>query len=41
MNETAHILLVDDEASLREPLADYLTKQNFRVQQAADASVAR
>ncbi|MEO0439929.1 MAG: response regulator transcription factor [Pseudomonadota bacterium] len=41
MNETAHILLVDDEASLREPLADYLAKQNFRVQQAADASVAR
>ncbi|MEM8918962.1 MAG: response regulator transcription factor [Pseudomonadota bacterium] len=41
MNETAHILLVDDEATLREPLADYLIKQNFRVQQAADASVAR
>lgn len=41
MNETAHILLVDDEASLREPLADYLSKQNFRVQQAADASIAR
>ena len=41
MNETAHILLVDDEASLREPLAEYLVKQNFRVQQAADASIAR
>ncbi len=36
-----HILLVDDEASLREPLADYLTKQGFRVQQASDASQAR
>ncbi|SIN90803.1 two-component system, OmpR family, response regulator [Parasphingorhabdus marina DSM 22363] len=41
MNEAAHILLVDDEASLREPLAEYLVKQNFRVQQAADASIAR
>ncbi|HEY9091456.1 response regulator [Parasphingorhabdus sp.] len=36
-----HILLVDDEATLREPLAEYLTKQGFRVQQASDASQAR
>ena len=36
-----HILLVDDEASVREPLADYLTKQGFLVNQAADASMAR
>lgn len=36
-----HILLVDDEATLREPLAEYLTKQGFRVQQANDASQAR
>ena len=36
-----HILLVDDEATLREPLAEYLTKQGFRVQQASDASRAR
>lgn len=41
MSGQTHILLVDDEASLREPLAEYLTKQGFRVQQASDASQAR
>ncbi|GAA0469481.1 response regulator [Parasphingorhabdus litoris] len=41
MTGQTHILLVDDEASLREPLAEYLTKQGFRVQQASDASEAR
>lgn len=41
MSGKTHILLVDDEASLREPLAEYLTKQGFRVQQASDASEAR
>ncbi len=43
MTETAEIrlLLVDDEASLREPLADYLVRQGFAVTQAADASKAR
>jgi len=41
MSGKTHILLVDDEASLREPLAEYLTKQGFRVQQASDASQAR
>ncbi len=35
------LLLVDDEASLREPLADYLSRQGFAVRQAADASRAR
>ncbi len=35
------ILLVDDEASLRVPLAEYLIKQGFRIQQASDASEAR
>jgi two-component system OmpR family response regulator len=35
------LLLVDDEASLREPLADYLTRQGFAVEQAADAARAR
>ena len=34
-------MLVDDEASLREPLAEYLVKQGFAVEQAGDASVAR
>lgn len=35
------LLLVDDEASLREPLADYLTRQGFVVDQATDAAKAR
>ena len=41
MTNKTHILLVDDEASLREPLAEYLIKQGYKVQQASDASVAR
>ncbi len=43
MNETAptRLLLVDDEASLREPLADYLVRQGFAVSQAASAAAAR
>lgn len=40
-NETPHLLLVDDERSIREPLAQYLTKQGFRVTQVADAEAAR
>ena len=35
------VLLVDDEASLREPLAEYLTRQGFVVSQAEDAAKAR
>ena len=35
------LLLVDDEPSLREPLADYLIRQGFAVQQAPDAARAR
>lgn len=41
MAETPHLLLVDDERSIREPLAQYLTKQGFRVTQVADAEAAR
>ena len=41
MTEAPHLLLVDDERSIREPLAHYLTKQGFRVTQAADATAAR
>ena len=43
MNEKAptSLLLVDDEASLRVPLADYLVRQGFVVTQAADAGKAR
>ena len=41
MADTPHLLLVDDERSIREPLAQYLAKQGFRVTQAADADSAR
>lgn len=35
------LLLVDDEAALREPLAEYLSRQGFVVVQAASAAEAR
>ncbi|PVX31142.1 response regulator [Sphingomonas pokkalii] len=41
MSEVPHLLLVDDERSIREPLAQYLTRQGFRVTQAGDAESAR
>lgn len=41
MGDMPHLLLVDDERSIREPLAVYLTKQGFRVTQAGDAEGAR
>ena len=43
MNEPAptRLLLVDDEAALREPLADYLVRQGFAVSQAGTAAEAR
>lgn len=43
MTEPAQVslLLVDDEQSLREPLADYLSRQGFAVTQAASAAEAR
>jgi len=43
MNEPApsKLLLVDDEATLREPLAEYLSRQGFVVAQAASAAQAR
>ena len=41
MGDTPHLLLVDDERSIREPLAQYLTKQGFRVTQTGDAEAAR
>lgn len=41
MTEPAQILLVDDEPSLREPLAEYLVGQGFAVTEAGDASRAR
>lgn len=36
-----HVLLVDDEQSLREPLAEYLAGQGFRISEAASAAGAR
>lgn len=43
MNEAASpkVLLVDDEATLRDPLAEYLTRQGFLVTAAAGAAEAR
>ena len=41
MGDQPHLLLVDDERSIREPLAVYLTKQGFRITQAGDAEAAR
>ena len=41
MRDNPEILIVDDEASLREPLAQYLNKQGFAVTEAEDASKAR
>ena len=40
-DDRPRLLLVDDEASLREPLADYLVGQGFRVAQAESAAAAR
>lgn len=36
-----HLLLVDDEASIREPLGKYLERHGFRVTDVASASTAR
>ena len=41
MADTVTILLVDDEASLREPLAEYLSGQGFVVTEAESAAKAR
>jgi len=43
MNESTptRLLLVDDEASLRAPLAEYLARQGFVVWQASSAAAAR
>ena len=39
--DQTRLLLVDDEAALREPLAEYLARQGFAVAQAATAAEAR
>ncbi len=40
-SDATRLLLVDDEAALREPLAEYLARQGFVVDQAASAAEAR
>jgi two-component system, OmpR family, response regulator len=39
--EPTRLLLVDDEAALRQPLAEYLSRQGFVVTEAASAAQAR
>jgi two-component system, OmpR family, response regulator len=41
MKQRPHILLVDDEASIRDPLGRYLERQGYRVTEASDAAQAR
>lgn len=41
MPDRPHLLLVDDERSIREPLASYLQKNGFRVTAVGDAKAAR
>lgn len=41
MSNRPHLLVVDDEASIREPLAKYLGRQGFRITLASSASEAR
>ena len=41
MEPTPHILVVDDEQEIREPLAKYLTRNGLRVSIAANAGDAR
>ena len=41
MSEDAHILVVEDDARLRERLARYLVEQGFRVTTAEHAADAR
>lgn len=41
MTTRPHVLLVEDEPSIREPLARYLEREGFRVTHVADAARAR
>lgn len=41
MPDHPHLLLVEDERSIREPLAHFLTRQGFRVTHVGDAASAR
>ena len=41
MAEEPHVLLVDDEREIREPLAQYLSRNGVRVTKAENAAAAR
>ena len=41
MSARPHLLLVDDEAAIREPLGQYLQRAGFRVSEAGNAADAR
>jgi DNA-binding response OmpR family regulator len=41
MADEPHLLLVDDERDIRDPLASYLGKNGFRITKAEDAAAAR
>ena len=41
MDTSPHILIVDDQRDIREPLGRYLLKHGLRVSAAADAAQAR
>jgi len=41
MSDEAHLLLVDDERDIREPLAAYLARAGYRVSKAGNAEAAR
>lgn len=41
MNESAHILVVDDSRDIRDPLVRYLIKNGYRASQAESAAKAR
>jgi len=41
MDETPHVLIVDDDTRIRELLGSYLRRNGFRVSTAANAADAR
>ncbi len=41
MSESNHVLIVEDEESIREPLATYLSENSYRIREASDAAEAR
>jgi len=41
MADEPHVLIVEDERDIRDPLASYLAKNGFRVSKASDAAADR